>query len=64
MLVFCNSRLRPLVAPNFLCKMRLVYNRTKWRRGMSNNMNMRLNDMSGLFGVIVGGYVMRGISLR
>ncbi|AYM57579.1 hypothetical protein QOV31_000632 [Agrobacterium fabrum] len=31
---------------------------------MSNNMNMRLNGMSGLFGVIVGGYVMRGISLR
>ncbi|QCL74736.1 hypothetical protein CFBP5877_08075 [Agrobacterium tumefaciens] len=44
--------------------MYLVYNRTKWRRGMTNDMNMRLNGMSGLFGVIIGGYVMRGISLR
>ncbi len=31
---------------------------------MSSNVNMRLNGMSGLFGMIVGGYVMRGISLR
>lgn len=31
---------------------------------MSNNVNMRLNGMSGLFGMVVGGYVMRGISLR
>lgn len=31
---------------------------------MSNDMNMRLNGMSGHFGMIVGGYVMRSISLR
>lgn len=31
---------------------------------MSNDMNMRLNGISGLLGVIVGGYVVRGISLR
>ncbi|PNQ24423.1 hypothetical protein C2E26_04080 [Rhizobium sp. YIC5082] len=44
--------------------MYFVCNRTKWRRGMSNDMNMRLNGISGLLGVIVGGYVVRGISLR
>ncbi len=31
---------------------------------MSNDINMRLNGISGLLGVIVGGYVVRGISLR
>ncbi|KAA1237208.1 hypothetical protein FHL81_11280 [Agrobacterium tumefaciens] len=62
--VFCNSRLRPLVAPDFLCKMFLVCNRYEWRRGMTNDMNMRLNGMSGFSGMVFGGYVMRGISLR
>ncbi|QBJ13274.1 hypothetical protein EYD00_07645 [Agrobacterium sp. 33MFTa1.1] len=59
-----NSRLRPLVAPDFLCKVFLVCNRYKWRRGMTNDMNMRLNGMSGLSGMNIGGYGVRGISLR
>lgn len=31
---------------------------------MTNDMNMRLNGMSGLPGMIIGGYGVRGISLR
>ncbi|EPR20707.1 hypothetical protein L905_16545 [Agrobacterium sp. TS43] len=31
---------------------------------MTNDINMRLNGMSGLSGMIIGGYVTRGISLR
>lgn len=31
---------------------------------MTNDINMRLNGMSGPSGMFIGGYVMRGISLR
>lgn len=31
---------------------------------MTNDMNMRLNGMSGLSGMIIGGYVTRGVTLR
>ncbi len=31
---------------------------------MTDYINMRLNGMSGLSGMFIGGYVMRGISLR
>ncbi len=31
---------------------------------MTNDMNMRLNGMSGLSSMNIGGYGMRGISLR
>ncbi|ADY64812.1 hypothetical protein AGROH133_07007 [Agrobacterium tumefaciens] len=36
----------------------------KRRRGMTDYMNMRLTGMSGFSGMVVGGYMSRGIDLR
>lgn len=31
---------------------------------MADNFNMRLNGMSGISGMVIGGYMFRGINLR
>lgn len=31
---------------------------------MTDDFNMRLNGMSGIFGMVIGGYMFRGITLR